>query len=221
MRMAVRTWRPLAVRLLAAFLILLLVGAAAGQALKLAPVTRLDQELLRQVSLERSGGLTMWARAISYLGSSALLLPLSLAIALLLLRRRNWREALLIALVVLGVLALWELLKVIVDRPRPPLPHLTQVESGSFPSGHAADALATYGVLAYTLSRLTRHWWFRSALWAIATALVLAIGWSRLYLGVHYLSDILGGYLLAIAWLSVVIILLRLVLDWPRPGTAS
>jgi undecaprenyl-diphosphatase len=127
-----------------------------------------------------------------------------LGIALLLTLRRRWVLLGGWVAALLGAGVLDGLLKVAIRRPRPVfaadfLPDL----SWSFPSGHSMAGLVTYGMLAYLLLLAFRG---RQRLQAVvvsgATLLFLAIGFSRLYLGVHYFSDVLGGFTAGALWLS-------------------
>lgn len=75
----------------------------------------------------------------------------------------------------------------------------------SFPSGHASIAIALYGFLTYLLIRNTRHWRSKINIFLAGAIIALLIGLSRMYLGVHFLSDILGGYLAGVIWLIIAI----------------
>src|SRR5439155_17690729 len=95
-------------------------------------------------------------------------------------------------------------IKNVVDRQRPVYNRIfTSEESPSFPSGHAAGSAVGYGMLAYCLALRWRTWRRRLPLVGVLVLLVLLIGFSRLYLGVHYLSDVLAGYALGLAWLAL------------------
>lgn len=95
-------------------------------------------------------------------------------------------------------------LKNVFDRPRPPFnTYFTTEFSYSFPSGHAASSAVAYGMLAYCLALDWRTRRQRLALLVGFGTFVLLIGFTRLYLGVHYLSDVLAGYALALAWISL------------------
>jgi membrane-associated phospholipid phosphatase len=98
-------------------------------------------------------------------------------------------------------------LKLVVHRPRPPYAAgFLHHASWSFPSGHAMGSLIGYGMLAYAVTLLWIH--RRSAQLSVvlvAALLIVAIGLSRLYLGVHYFSDVVGGYAAGVLWLSACI----------------
>ncbi len=144
---------------------------------------------------------------VSALGSPAAMAAVGASVALLLLVRRKWLvlTAWVGAFAGAGLLTL--ILKNIIQRPRPvDATAFLYGISFSFPSGHALGSLVGYGMLAYVIGSM----WIESARervrLAIATAvLVLAIGISRLYLGVHYFSDVVAGYAVGVLWLSVCI----------------
>ncbi len=95
------------------------------------------------------------------------------------------------------------LIKLLVMRDRPSLQHLVVETTYSFPSGHAATSMILYGTLIFLMPSLikTREWaWMIQVLLGL---LILSIGASRVYLGVHYPSDILGGYSLSLFWLCL------------------
>ncbi|MFH1193362.1 MAG: LssY C-terminal domain-containing protein [bacterium] len=96
--------------------------------------------------------------------------------------------------------------KIIVHRPRPAGAIPVYIEqSFSFPSGHAAMAAAFYGFIMYFFWKEWPHWKYRLNIVFLWIALSLAVGLSRLYLGVHYLSDVFGGYLVGLLWLIIAI----------------
>ncbi|NPV08693.1 MAG: phosphatase PAP2 family protein [Anaerolineae bacterium] len=100
-----------------------------------------------------------------------------------------------------GLLSL--VVKEMVHRPRPEVVEaLVKVDSFSFPSGHALLAMAFYGAVALLLAPSVRTRCGRMAIYGLTGAVLLLIGVSRLHLGVHYLSDVVGGYALGAAWLS-------------------
>jgi membrane-associated phospholipid phosphatase len=98
------------------------------------------------------------------------------------------------------------ILKLIFARPRPSLPDpLLALTSYSFPSGHAMGSMAFYGLLAYLAIQRLSTWRWRVAVVIAMVFLILLIGFSRMYLGVHYLSDVLAGYAAGFAWLVITI----------------
>ncbi|MDO9399387.1 MAG: phosphatase PAP2 family protein [bacterium] len=100
------------------------------------------------------------------------------------------------------------LLKLLIHRDRP-VNSVYFEHSFSFPSGHAIFAMIFYGFLAYVLARCIKTWWHKVVIFFVCFIIILAIGFSRLYLGVHYVSDVLGGYLLGFFILIVVFALYK------------
>jgi undecaprenyl-diphosphatase len=138
-------------------------------------------------------------RALSFIGSPPVLWPL-VAIAILALCRPRRRDALTLAICMAGAIAIEQIFKFAVHRPRPePFFETPQPPSYSFPSGHALYALCFYATLAATLTR-NQSRPTRIILSTAAAIITLSIGYSRVYLGVHYPTDVLGGYALAVLW---------------------
>lgn len=164
-----------------------------------------DRGVTRWVVGHRVPAVTEGFRALTWLGSEAVLVPLVLIVAGVLVWRaaNGWLRAGLFAAANGGAAALAWLLKDLVDRARPPAAgRLVAVDSASFPSGHATQVAAFFGSLALLLllSQTSR----RTKLTAIgaAAATSVLVGASRVYLGVHWASDVAAGYLLAVAWLA-------------------
>ena len=139
------------------------------------------------------------------------------------LATRRWRPSLVIATVLVGEVLIFLASSAVVGRPRPAVPHLDGVlpPTSSFPSGHTAAATCLYGAIAALVLRGTRAWW-RWIVLVAAVALVVAVGFARLYRGAHHPTDVLASVAFAIPWLLAV---LRLVGDdpevRPRPAPAK
>ena len=147
-----------------------------------------------------------WARdfwlALSWIGDSGPRITIASLIVLCLLALGRWQNALFIALVLGSGVMMSQLMKQLIDRPRPAVvPPLDQVGSASFPSGHALNSTLFYLLLALVLAGWLRSPAARAALFLSAVSMAAATGVSRLALGVHYPSDVLAGGLIAIAWL--------------------
>jgi membrane protein DedA with SNARE-associated domain/membrane-associated phospholipid phosphatase len=160
-----------------------------------------DETAIELVGHLRSGALTSVAKAVTWLGSGAVVWALAALAAALLAWRRRWAELwVLLAGMAITQIGIVEI-KDAVDRPRPPEP-LVSSSGSSFPSGHAAHAVI-YLWLAVTIVMRLRPGMARGA--AVVTAglvLTVAVGLSRVYLGVHYLSDVSGGWALGAAAFS-------------------
>jgi membrane-associated phospholipid phosphatase len=167
-----------------------------------------DAQALQAIAGGRDATLTSIAWVVTEAGSFVLLAPLSIAFLLL----RRWkRPADDIALVVIaaGSALLPFVVKLIVARPRPTIEHLSHLSSLSFPSEHTTQAAAIYLTIAIMLSqRLARGW--RETAVSFGVLIALAVAWSRVYLGVHYPTDVIAGLLLGWSWAL-------LVFHWARP----
>ena len=141
--------------------------------------------------------------ALTDIGSTMVVAPLFAVAFALLIWRRHRREALFVAVSIAGSLALNESLKLIFHRPRPQLAWAQVQPEYSFPSGHAMNSLVFYVAVALIIGVL---WGRRAGLISLVMAIVLAllIGTSRIYLGYHYFTDVVGGLLAGAAWLLIV-----------------
>ena len=171
------------------------------------PLTRFDVTLLEWFHTHTTRtGLEIFA-AISLLGSPLAITALGVLISIVLAVRRSWLVLIgwVAALAGAGVLDI--LLKHIIQRPRPPYASAFLYNySFSFPSGHAMGSLVAYGMLAYLIVIFwTSRWQTRVAVVSATGLLILAIGVSRLYLGVHYFSDVIAGFAAGVLWLSACI----------------
>ncbi len=138
------------------------------------------------------------------LGSGAVVMLVVSGVAGYLLLERQWRSAVWIVLAALGATLLSALLKVFYDRPRPDLvQHLVEVTSMSFPSGHSLLAASVYPTLGAVVAQLSRRRRVKFYVMAAALTLMVLIGVSRVYLGVHYPTDVLAGWVVGLGWALV------------------
>ena len=144
---------------------------------------------------------------VSRLGGPAVLAALGAILTAIFIWRRWWRGAILLPMAMVGAGILDTSLKLAFRRARPtpffdyPLP-----VSYSFPSGHALFAFCFFTTGAALLAPRLSHPALRGLVWMVAIAAVLAIGFSRIYLGVHYPSDVIAGYAVGLIWSSVIIV---------------
>ncbi|PYO36244.1 MAG: hypothetical protein DMD37_08525 [Gemmatimonadetes bacterium] len=174
----------------------LLGFAAITLAFRLGAFARLDLAAAQGVGRLRTPSGVAIASGLSDL-ATPLVVSAAIALALLLRRRRGDAPALIAA--PLGAFLSSELLKLLIHRPRPAVAAVTLPHGFAFPSGHATAAAATYLTIALVLSH-GRPAGRRAAWLAFATGLAIAVAASRVYLGVHYLSDVLAGLLWGTAW---------------------
>ncbi|GAA0840997.1 phospholipid phosphatase [Paenibacillus glucanolyticus] len=166
----------------------------------------LDLAIITSIQNLEHPFITDIAIGLSFIGSIGPVTVLCLIVIAVLywvLRRRT--EILLLIVVVFGSSILNLLLKLIFQRVRPDIHRLVEITGYSFPSGHSMGAFSFYSVLAYLLWRHIDSRTGRGVLIAFAIIMILSIGLSRIYLGVHYPSDILGGYLASCAWVSFMV----------------
>ena len=138
---------------------------------------------------------------------------LSIATIALLLLIKNKKIGLSIFSNIVIITILNQLLKRILQRPRPTEFRIIEETGYSFPSGHSMVSLAFYGYLIYLIYRYIKNKYIKWSLIVLLSILICLIGISRIYLGVHYTSDVLGGFLLSISYLVVYISLIKKILS--------
>ena len=165
--------------------------------------TGFDSDVTRWFVDHRTPTWTDAMRVITWLGSSAVVVPLAIVVVgALLIGLRRW-VALFVALAVGGASLLSVLAKDVIGRDRPPVDvRLQQVHSSSFPSGHSTQAAATYFTLAIVVTVLSHSRALRAVTWTAATLIAFLVGVSRVYLGMHWATDVLGGWLLGSFWVA-------------------
>lgn len=141
------------------------------------------------------------ARDITSLGGYAVLSLVLLAVSGYLFLDNNYRVMWFVLTATVGGYALSMGLKSIFDRARPEIvPHLTQFQSSSFPSGHSMMSAVMYLTLGTLLARLVAPRRLKVYFLSVATVLAVLVGLSRVYLGVHYLTDVMAGWSAGVAW---------------------
>ena len=167
---------------------------------------RSDPGITRFFVDHRAAWATSFMRGVTWLGSNATLIPVVVILgAYLLFRRKGWRPGVLLVAALAGANAWYRLVKPLVGRPRPPLAlHLVRASGESFPSGHATAAIAVWGMSAVVICT-GRSASFKAAAWTIAGLVVLLVGASRIYLGVHWWTDVMAGTALGGLWLCVLV----------------
>jgi len=166
-------------------------------------LTSHDQQVMRAVAAGRSAEMAGWMGVLSAIGQGAFAIPAGIAVFVVLLLRRWRRAALCYAVTVLSGWGLNALLKQGFRRHRPSIvPHLDGAGWYSYPSGHAMLAPLVFGLGAYLLTRGSPPA-TRRILRVAAVLLCLSIAWSRVYLGVHYPSDVIGALLAGTGWAAL------------------
>ena len=214
--------------LAAAYLLFLLSGVVEG-VVTAEPIVSVDERVANLMFAFRDTGFIHTFLWITLLARrDVLIISIVAVIALLVLWRR--RSYIVPFLITLGGSQLFASLgKIIVHRPRPSIAYYLE-PSFSFPSGHATLSTAFFGFVAYILLRNeSKRWRYRTLVLFTALSVIAAVGLSRLYLGVHFLSDVWSGYLLGALWLIIGISIAELgghtraasKTDRPKPSLQS
>jgi len=202
--------------LLGAFLIaavaLFIFGWLAEEMLE-GDTQRFDSFVRTAIHQHATPGLTRLMMGFSFIGSVATVSVLCVVILSAFLYFRQVRLAALLTITMLGMAALDYLLKLAFHRPRPAAFFGPSPSSYSFPSGHAFGALCFYGVLAAIFAARASGKAAKFCIWAGAVLLIGMIGLSRIYLGVHYPSDVIAGYCAGAVWVGAVGFLDQILLD--------
>ena len=165
-------------------------------------INTIDNQIYEIIIKMLSPGVTAIMTFISFLGSAITLITLSIGFIFLI---KNKKYPKLIALNLIFVFILNIILKWIIARPRPERLKLVFEDGYSFPSGHSMVAFGFYGFLIYLIYKNIKNKKIKYTLITFLSLLVLFIGISRVYLGVHYVTDVIGGFIFAFLYLVVFI----------------
>ncbi|MBF6214922.1 phosphatase PAP2 family protein [Nocardia puris] len=183
--------------LLVAFLAVLTRSVVAGSGLAAA-----DPDVAQWVVVRRNGTLTTLAAAVSDLGSTLAMTIVVIVTCGVLLYWRDQLGAVLVATAGIGAGLIVTIGKRVIGRERPPVAERLAVESSlSYPSGHSAGSFAVIGIVAIVLIPLLSRAAARIAAAVLAALFVFSVGLSRVYLGMHWLTDVLAGWSVAALWL--------------------
>lgn len=169
------------------------------------PIVRWDTRFAVWLHERTSDPLVGFFKVVTLAGNSTVLAVLVLATAFVLIRRGRAADAVVLTLALAGAGILNALLKLVFHRARPELTFV-HLETYSFPSGHAAVSASVFATLAFLLVRRTPRPVARITVSLAALAMIALICFSRLYLGAHYLSDVLAGASFGIVWATTCLI---------------
>lgn len=124
---------------------------------------------------------------------------------------KKWKYVTQITLVLILATLSNMMLKRFIDRARPEIEHLVSVKTLSYPSGHAMSSIAFYGFLLYLVYKFKMNKFLKLILMTLLTFLILSIGISRIYLGVHFPSDVVGGWIAGMIWIFFCILIFNLI----------
>lgn len=146
----------------------------------------------------RNGVLTQIFKFITFLGSQYVVISVCI-LAFIFIKNKKVPIAITLNLIISTALNV--LLKNIINRPRPDGYRIISETGYSFPSGHSMISMAFYGLILYIVFKNVKNKNIRNLLTVLIAILIFLIGFSRIYLGVHYVSDVLGGFIISIAYL--------------------
>jgi membrane-associated phospholipid phosphatase len=168
-------------------------------------IPHFDDVIARSVQSVASPALTSFLRVFTHLGSTVTLTAIGVVVIAIFLYMRRLDYIGLLLLAAIGQGALQYGFKTLFERQRPqPLFDYVIGDTPSFPSGHALASTCFFGLLAYLLTRQVASGAQRAAIWAAAVAIILIVGFSRIYFDVHFPSDVIAGYLAGIIWTASV-----------------
>lgn len=170
-----------------------------------------DNAITEYVISFRTPALNTFFKIITDLGDFYAYLVGTIIVGIyLFVKFRNWKYPLqLVGIIILSALSN-VMLKRFIDRARPSIEHLVSAEGLSYPSGHSMSAMAFYGFLIYLSFHIKMPKWLRGLLCFFFVLLILLIGLSRIYLGVHFPTDVAGGFIAGMIWLAFCIVLFNL-----------
>jgi undecaprenyl-diphosphatase len=195
-----------------AVLLLVMIGLGTALAGEGGPLHELDTSLVKDLAAARTPALNTVTGVLTRLAETYTISVLAVvAFVGFRVAFHRWRESALVAAAVAGEVTIFLLTTLLVDRQRPPVPKLDDAPpTSSFPSGHMAAAVVMYGALAVVASGRVRSRPARIAITCAAVLIPLAVGAARVYRGMHYPTDVLGGALLGLAWLAISVAAVRL-----------
>lgn len=174
--------------------------------LNLGTIIHFDNIIYDAISKTINSGLTQFLKIVTTLGG-----PLGIICILILLtifiKKKSYKKYIWLNLII--IFAINQLLKLLFYRERPNINRLVEENGFSFPSGHSMVSTAFYGFLIYLIYKEINNKKIRNILITILVILVATIGISRIYLGVHYASDVIGGISLAVAYLIIYIKIIK------------
>ena len=174
----------------------------------------IDDRVLASLNQTANNTITQFMRFITFYGNHSFLVPANLLMIVVLLyyKQKKWATANTIA--ALAGVGLMSMLKKILARPRPSHPLVEGISNFSFPSGHAMMSLMFYGMLILLCLQFLNNKAYKTVAIFLLVTIILLIGFSRLWLRVHFITDVLAGYAIGLCWLSISMLLSEKI--WSR-----
>jgi membrane-associated phospholipid phosphatase len=180
-----------------------------------------DDSITNYVLSFRSESLTSFLQFITNLGDRYAYIIITILLGgFLWFRYKSWKfTAQTVSVLLLATLSNIAI-KHIINRARPVLEHLVVVNTLSFPSGHSMSAMAFYGFLVYLCATSEMKLWIKISVVMILISLILSIGFSRIYLGVHFPSDVVAGFMGGLIWVTLCAVIFNVIALWRKKRAA-
>lgn len=163
----------------------------------------MDEKIFELIAPHRTASRTSLMKTISFFGNTQFLISANLLlVGIFLFQQQRW-SAITVAVVAISNVLVMSALKRLFQRQRPIDPLIEGITNYSFPSGHAFMSVAFYGLLIWFAAITIKSKWLQRAVIATLLSLILIIGFSRIYLRVHYTTDVLAGFTLGFTWLII------------------
>ena len=163
-----------------------------------------DRQILEVIGggYEEVGGFWQEAgRDVTAMGGSTVITLMVTAVVVFLLLNQQWKSSLFVVASVVGGLVISLVLKDLYDRPRPILfDHRSHTMTASFPSGHSANSAVAYFTMAVLMAKLVRSPWLKAYIFFVGLLIPALVGFSRIFLGVHWPTDVIAGWLIGLSW---------------------
>jgi len=199
------------------FLICIITFALTAYRIFLLKRDDIDTSVFNFLAIHVSDRNTQFLEVITFLGNHNFLIPANLVLIayFLFIKKHKW-YSIKIPVVAIGGVTIMSVLKLIFNRPRPLIPLLEPVRGLSFPSGHAMMSFAFYGLLIFIVYETVRNIYVRVSLIIVLLLLIFAIGFSRVYLRVHYATDVIAGFAAGFIWIVLCITVIRRIEIYSR-----
>ena len=165
-------------------------------------ISNFDNSIYSLISNMISNNMTYFMKLITFLGSAYTIVTITILFILF------GKDKKYFSINLISIFLLNQLLKRIIQRPRPVDINIINESGYSFPSGHSMVSMAVYGLIIYYIYKNMNNKRLKWILILLLSILILLIGFSRIYLGVHFASDVLGGFILSLIWLIIFILII-------------
>ncbi|WP_243385125.1 phosphatase PAP2 family protein [Bacillus kexueae] len=187
------------------FIILFISFFALALCIQHPSVQHFDEQVVLLVEEWRTPLLTTWMIFFTYVGSIKVMGPITMLLAFIFLLNRKLIEIVFLFMTFFSVRLVNTFLKLLFERERPSFDRVMESGGFSFPSGHAMNSIAVFGFILILLLQITKNKIVKVLITFMVVILVLFIGLSRVYVGVHYPTDILAGFFAGGSWLLILV----------------